>query len=49
MREAWALVRSSWLTAASYRIGMMLSLIGLATAILHCQCAADDDAADDCA
>ena len=34
MREAWALVRSSWLTAASYRIGMMMSLIGLATVLL---------------
>jgi len=34
MREAWALVRSSWLTAASYRIGMIMSLIGLAAVLL---------------
>jgi len=34
MREAWALVRSSWLTAASYRIGMLTSLIGLVTVLV---------------
>lgn len=34
MREAWALVRSSWLTAKSYRIGMVMSLIGLSAVLL---------------
>ena len=34
MREAWALVRSSWLTAASYRIGMLMSLLGLSAVLL---------------
>jgi|SRR4051812_34574043 ABC-2 type transport system permease protein len=34
MREALALVRSSWLTAASYRVGMLTSLIGLVTVLV---------------
>lgn len=34
MRESWALIRSAWLTAASYRIGMLMSLFGLAAVLL---------------
>jgi ABC-2 type transport system permease protein len=34
MREALALVRASWLTASSYRLGMMMSLGGLIVTIL---------------
>jgi ABC-2 type transport system permease protein len=34
MREAWALVRASWLTATSYRMAMLISLGGLAFVVL---------------
>lgn len=34
MREARALVRAAWLTASSYRVGMALSLVGLAAVVL---------------
>ena len=34
MREARALVRAAWLTASSYRVGMVLSLLGLAAVVL---------------
>lgn len=34
MREALALVRASWLTASSYRLGMVMSLAGLIVTIL---------------
>lgn len=34
MRESWALIRSSWLTAASYRLGMLMSLFGLVAVLL---------------
>lgn len=34
MREARALIRSAWLTASSYRVGMIMSLLGLAAVLL---------------
>lgn len=34
MREARALIRSAWLTASSYRVGMAMSLLGLAAVLL---------------
>jgi ABC-2 type transport system permease protein len=34
MREVRALVRAAWLTASSYRVGMVLSLLGLAVVLL---------------
>jgi ABC-2 type transport system permease protein len=34
MRESWALIRAAWLTAASYRIAMFLSLFGLMFVLL---------------
>ena len=34
MRESWALVRSAWLTAASYRMAMLVSLFGLVFVLL---------------
>ncbi|MDB4870323.1 MAG: type transporter [Gemmatimonadales bacterium] len=34
MREAWALIRSTWLTAASYRMAMLVSLFGLILVVL---------------
>lgn len=34
MREALALIRSSWVTAASYRVGMLMSLVGLVFVVL---------------
>ena|SRR5438045_2768667 len=34
MREARALMRSAWLTASSYRVGMAMSLLGLAAVLL---------------
>ncbi len=34
MREARALIRSAWLTASSYRVGMIMSLLGLAVVLL---------------
>lgn len=34
MREARALIRSAWLTASSYRVGMLVSLLGLAVVLL---------------
>jgi len=34
MREARALVRAAWLTASSYRVGMALSLVGLAAVVV---------------
>jgi ABC-2 type transport system permease protein len=34
MRESWALIRSSWLTATSYRMAMLISLAGLAFIVL---------------
>lgn len=34
MREACALIRAAWLTAASYRVGMILSIVGLAGVVV---------------
>jgi len=34
MREALALMRASWLTATSYRLGMLMSIGGLIVTIL---------------
>ena len=34
MREARALIRAAWLTATSYRVGMVFSLLGLAAVLL---------------
>src|SRR4029079_18564864 len=34
MREIVALVRASWLSASSYRMGMVLSLLGMAVAFV---------------
>jgi ABC-2 type transport system permease protein len=34
MREARALVRAAWFTAASYRVGMIMSVLGLAAVLL---------------
>lgn len=34
MRESWALIRAAWLTAASYRIAMFVSLLGLVFVLL---------------
>lgn len=34
MREARALIRAAWLTASSYRVGMVLSLLSLAAVVL---------------
>ena len=34
MRESWALIRSAWLTAASYRMAMFISLFGLVFVLL---------------
>jgi ABC-2 type transport system permease protein len=34
MREACALIRSAWLTAASYRLGMLMSILGLVAVVL---------------
>lgn len=34
MREAAALIRAAWLTASSYRFGMVLSIIGLAAVVV---------------
>lgn len=34
MREARALIRAAWLTAASYRVGMVFSLLGLVAVLL---------------
>jgi ABC-2 type transport system permease protein len=34
MRESWALIRSTWLTAASYRMAMLVSLFGLVIVLL---------------
>ncbi len=34
MREARALIRAAWLTAASYRVGMVFSLLGLLAVLL---------------
>jgi ABC-2 type transport system permease protein len=34
MRESWALIRATWLTAASYRVAMLVSLLGLVFALL---------------
>jgi len=34
MREVRALIRAAWLTASSYRVGMALSLLGLAAVVL---------------
>jgi ABC-2 type transport system permease protein len=34
MRESWALIRAAWLTAASYRMGMFVSLFGLVFVLL---------------
>ena len=34
MREALALLRVSWLSASSYRLGMILSVAGLVVAVL---------------
>jgi len=34
MRESWALIRAAWLTAASYRMGMFISLFGLVVVLL---------------
>ena len=34
MRESWALIRAAWLTAASYRMGMFISLFGLVFVLL---------------
>jgi ABC-2 type transport system permease protein len=34
MRESWALIRASWLTATSYRMAMLISLVGLAFIVL---------------
>jgi len=34
VRESWALIRSAWLTAASYRMAMFISLFGLVFVLL---------------
>ena len=34
MREALAMLRASWLSASSYRLGMILSIAGLVVAVL---------------
>lgn len=34
MRESWALIRAAWLTAASYRAAMLVSLLGLVFILL---------------
>lgn len=34
MREALALIRAAWLTASSYRVGMLMSLLGLIAVVL---------------
>lgn len=41
MREAWALVRASWLTAASYRLNMAFSVIALLVTIIPLYFVAD--------
>jgi ABC-2 type transport system permease protein len=34
MRESWALIRATWLSASSYRVGMLVSLLGLVSVLL---------------